>query len=306
MPLGMLVGALFCREMEWAEVVTNGWLTPMFIASMLFITFCRVDARKIRFSWLHAWLLLFQIVGSFAVYYALFWADIVVAQGAMICVLAPVAMGAVVIGGMLGANLESMAAYSLLCNMFIAFFAPFMLHTYGNGECTMMQILHRVAPMLIAPFVAGQLCRIFTPKVSGWVAKHSQISFYIWLMSLIVIIGRTTCFLIDNGENRVIQIALAIAALVICLTQFTLGRYMGRRIGDEAAGGQSLGQKNTVLAVWMSQSFLDPVSCVAPTAYIVWQNIVNSYQLYRKGREEQKKNSYGKEDRKDQRSTIAG
>ena len=50
MPLGMLIGALLCREMAWAEAVTDGWLTPMFIASMLFITFCKVDARKIRFS----------------------------------------------------------------------------------------------------------------------------------------------------------------------------------------------------------------------------------------------------------------
>ncbi len=285
MPLGMLVGALLCREMEWAEQITGGWLTPMFIASMLFITFCRVDARKIRFSWLHLWLLTFQVVGSFAAYYALAWADVVVAQGAMICVLAPVAMGAVVIGGMLGANLESMAAYSLLCNIFIAFFAPFMLSTYGNGECTMLQILQRVTPMLILPFVAGQMCRRLTPRFSGWVAAHSQISFYIWLMSLTVIIGRTTCFLIDHSENRAVQVMLAGVALVICLSQFALGRYMGRKAGDAVAGGQSLGQKNTVLAVWLSQSFLDPISCVAPTAYIVWQNIVNSYQLYLKGKE---------------------
>jgi len=54
-----------------------------------------------------------------------------------------------------------------------------------------------------------------------------------------------------------------------------------RRYGDAPAGGQSLGQKNTVLAVWMAQSFLDPISSIAPTAYIVWQNFVNSYQIYR-------------------------
>ncbi len=59
---------------------------------------------------------------------------------------------------------------------------------------------------------------------------------------------------------------------------------MGRRYGDTVAGGQSLGQKNTVLAVWMAQQFLDPVSSVAPTAYIVWQNFVNSYQIYKKDR----------------------
>ena len=95
--------------------------------------------------------------------------------------------------------------------------------------------------------------------------------------------GRTTCFILDHEEaDRTVEIMLAVVALVICLLQFALGRWIGRKYGDTVAGGQSLGQKNTVLAVWLSQAFLDPVSSVAPTAYIVWQNIVNSYQLWRK------------------------
>ena len=285
MPLGMVVGALLCRPIAWVDATLQGMLTPAFIFSMLFLTFCRVDARKIRFSWMHLWLLLFQLVGSLAIYYALAWFDVVVAQGAMICILAPVAMAAVVIGGMLGANLETMATYSLLCNIAIALFAPILLHEFGNGECTMAQILQKVSPLLIAPFVAGQMCRAFLPKVSGWVAEHSCLSFYIWLMSLTVIISRTTCFLLDNQDaDRTTTLLLAIVALVICLVQFKLGRRIGRHYGDTVAGGQSLGQKNTVLAVWLSQAFLDPISSVAPTAYIVWQNIVNSYQLWRAGR----------------------
>ena len=285
MPLGMVVGALFCRQIAWIDSAAHGMLTPTFIFTMLFFTFCRVDARRIRFSWMHLWLLLFQVAGSVGIYYALSAFDIVVAQGAMICILAPVAMAAVVIGGMLGANLETMAAYSLLCNIAIALYAPILLHAFGNGECTMAQILQKVSPLLIAPFVAGQACRFGLRKVSDWVAAHSQISFYIWLLSLIVIIGRTTCFLLDHQEvNLSTKLILALVALVICLTQFALGRYIGRRYGDTVAGGQSLGQKNTVLAVWLSQAFLDPISSVAPTAYIVWQNIVNSYQLWRAGR----------------------
>ena len=234
---------------------------------------------------MHLWLLLFQVVGSLVIYYALVQFNAVVAQGAMICVLAPVAMAAVVIGGMLGANLETMAAYSLLCNVVIALFAPVVLHAFGNGECTMGQILQKVSPLLIAPFVAGQFCRGCLPKVSRWVEAHSRLSFYIWLMSLTVIISRTTCFLLDNQDaDPAVNVTLALVALVVCLVQFVVGRRIGRRYGDTVAGGQSLGQKNTVLAVWLSQAFLDPISSVAPTAYIVWQNIVNSYQLWRAGR----------------------
>ncbi len=292
MPLGMITGALFCRQMEWLENTMQGWLTPLFIGSMLFVTFCKVDARKVRPQMMHLWLIMFQAVGCFAFYYALRPVSEVVAQGAMICVLAPIAMGAVVIGGMLGAKVETMVAYSLVCNLAVAIFAPIILSLYGNGTCSVGEILGRVAPMLIMPFVLAQLCRVFTPKVSGWVAAHSQISFYIWLMSLIVIIGRTTCFIIDHSEaDRLTELLLALVALVICAMQFIVGRTIGHKYGDASAGGQSLGQKNTVMAVWMAQSFLDPLSSVAPTAYIVWQNLVNSYQLYRFGsRKEDKTN----------------
>lgn len=292
MPLGMLTGALFCREMEWLESATQGWLTPMFIGSMLFVTFCKVDARQIRLQMMHLWLIMFQAIGCFVAYYATLPFGEVVAQGAMICVLAPIAMGAVVIGGMLGAKVETMVAYSLLCNIAVAIFAPVVLSVYGNGTCSVGEILGRVAPMLILPFILAQLCRLFTPKVSGWVAAHGQISFYIWLLSLIVIIGRTTCFIIDHSEaDRLTELLLGIVALVICATQFIVGRIIGRKYGDASAGGQSLGQKNTVMAVWMAQSFLDPLSSIAPTAYIVWQNLVNSYQLYRFGnRKEDKAN----------------
>ncbi|MBQ5785881.1 MAG: transporter, partial [Alistipes sp.] len=171
--------------------------------------------------------------------------------------------------------------YSLLCNLVVALVAPYMLHAYGNGECTIAQILQKVSPLLIAPFFAGQLCRFSLPKVAQWVGNHSQISFYVWLLSLAVIVAKTTTFLLDTDANLWIEITLAIISLLICLLQFKVGRIIGRRYGDAAAGGQSLGQKNTVLAVWMSQSFLDPIASVAPTAYIVWQNIVNSYQIYR-------------------------
>ena len=286
MPLGMVVGAMFCRPIAALETASGGMITPSLIFLMLFFTFCRVDVRSMRLQPLHLWLLTAQIVFSVAVYGILLPFSPTVAQGGMICVLTPIAMAAVVIGGMLGADIVSMTTFSLLCNMTIAVVAPFILSVVGSGDCSLAVILARVAPLLILPFAAAQGCRALIPKVSGWVAAHSQISFYLWLVSLTVIIGRTTTFILDHPEaDGAVETALAATALVIYLVQFRFGRWLGRRYGDAVAGGQSLGQKNTVLAVWMAQSFLDPISSVAPTAYIVWQNFVNSYQIYKKDRE---------------------
>ena len=50
--------------------------------------------------------------------------------------------------------------------------------------------------------------------------------------------------------------------------------------------GQALGQKNTVLAIWMAVTYLNPLSSVGPGSYVVWQNIINSWQLWKKRKNE--------------------
>lgn len=283
MPVAMVVGALLCRPLASLEAASANMLTPVLIASMLFLTFCRIELRDMRLRWIHLWMLAVQFVGAVAVYYATLpiLGDIV-AQGAMICVMAPIAMAAVVIGGMLGANVTTMVAYSLICNLVTALLAPPMLHAFGNGTCTFVEIISRVAPTLIAPFVLAQLCRCVWRRGADWFASHSFLSFYIWLFSLVLVLGRTTCFILDTDAEPMVEIELALIALVLCLLQFRLGRYMGEKAGDRVAGTQSVGQKNTILAIWMSLNFLNPVASIAPTAYIIWQNSVNSYQIYRK------------------------
>jgi BASS family bile acid:Na+ symporter len=42
-----------------------------------------------------------------------------------------------------------------------------------------------------------------------------------------------------------------------------------------------VGQKNTIFAIWLSLNFLNPIASIAPTAYIVWQNLINSWQMWK-------------------------
>ena len=282
MPLAMVVGVALCRPLDVVERVTEHTLTPVLIAAMLFITFCRVDIRQMRLSWSHLWMLLIQFVGAAIVYYAVTpLLGETVGQGAMICVMAPIAMAAVVIGGMLGGNVTMMVTYSLVCNLVTAIVAPYMLHAFGNGSCTFMEIIARVAPTLIAPFVVAQLCRWLLPKVAQWFAAHSSISFYLWLISLILVMGRTTLFILNADADPMMEVELALVALVLCFVQFKAGRFLGRYTGDVVATTQSVGQKNTIFAIWLSLNFLNPIASIAPTAYIVWQNFANSWQMWK-------------------------
>ena len=282
MPVAMVVGALLCRPLAIVEGATNYTLTPILIAAMLFVTFCKVDIRAMRLSTIHIWMLAVQFLGSIAVYHLVepLLGDII-AEGAMICVLAPIAMAAVVIGGMLGANVTTMVTYSLICNLVTALIAPYMLHAFGNGSCTFMEIIARVAPTLIAPFVVAQFCRWLLPKVAAWLAAHSSISFYLWLISLILVMGRTTIFILEADASLLVEVELALVALVLCIVQFRAGKLLGKYTGDVVGTTQSVGQKNTIFAIWLSLNFLNPIASIAPTAYIVWQNLINSWQMWK-------------------------
>jgi BASS family bile acid:Na+ symporter len=74
---------------------------------------------------------------------------------------------------------------------------------------------------------------------------------------------------------------IAVVSLICCLVQFAVGRRIGARYGEVIAAGQSLGQKNTVFAIWFAYTFLTPVTAIAGGFYSVWHNLVNTYQLQR-------------------------
>ena len=80
------------------------------------------------------------------------------------------------------------------------------------------------------------------------------------------------------------------AALLSCVLEFAIGKKTGSQFGDRMTAGQALGQKNTILAIWMAYTYLTPLSSLAPGTYVLWQNLFNSYQLWKKGRSSKSSN----------------
>ena len=98
---------------------------------------------------------------------------------------------------------------------------------------------------------------------------------------------------------------IALVSLVCCMFQFAAGRFVGgqykpRRKGSSAeadaellqrgkalrkvTAGQSLGQKNTVFAIWLGYTFMTPETAIVGGLYSIWHNVYNSWQLYRAGK----------------------
>jgi BASS family bile acid:Na+ symporter len=146
-----------------------------------------------------------------------------------------------------------------------------------------MLIMAKVFPLLLCPLICAELLRKFLPGVHKLlVTKWRNLPFYLWLVALSLAIAMTSRAIAHSNLSIGVMACIAAVSLVCCLVQFAFGRYVGARNGEIIAGGQSLGQKNTVLAIWMAYTYLDPLSSVAPGSYVLWQNIFNSYQLWKK------------------------
>jgi BASS family bile acid:Na+ symporter len=62
--------------------------------------------------------------------------------------------------------------------------------------------------------------------------------------------------------------------------QFGIGRLVGRHMGEEVNAGQALFQKYTALSIWVAYMYLNPVASIGAGCYVLWQNIINSLELY--------------------------
>jgi len=283
LPIAMITGAL---TYKWVSHLS--FLTPYFLFVMLLLTFCKISFKDIRFHPAHLWLLLIQLIVSICLYYALRPFDAVIAQGAMLCVLVPTATAAAVITGLLGGNVGFLTAYVLFCNIAVAIAAPVYFSLTGVDETfsflqSVWYICQKVFPILILPLFVAILLRYLTPKIHKALVSIPQLAFYIWVVALTIVTGNTVKFMLQQSrENFNTELGLLLVSLILCCLQFLVGRRIGRHYGDAISSGQGLGQKNTILAIWMAQTYLHPLTAIAPAGYILWQNTINAYQLYRK------------------------
>ena len=101
--------------------------------------------------------------------------------------------------------------------------------------------------------------------------------------------GNAVSFIMAEPYEKIPEmLLLAFLSLLTCCGQFLIGRKIGARYGEKISGAQGLGQKNTVLAIWMALTFLNPIASVGPAAYVAWQNTINSLQLFYKTKQSSK------------------
>lgn len=264
-------------------------LQPALIFAMLFLTFCRIDTHSLRMKRWHLWLLLIQgglFMAIGAVLIAMPHNTLrVILEGSMIMLICPTATAAAVITRKLGGNVSDITTYTILINLLAAILIPiFVPLVHPNPSLDILQsgllILGKVFPLLLFPLVTAVLVKRFLPAVSGKLATYQDLSFYLWAISLSIAIAVTTRSIVHYQHGIMTQLGLVIASLICCAFQFIAGRKIGSFYDAKITAGQALGQKNTVVAIWMGYTFFSPITAIAGGFYSIWHNVVNTVQLY--------------------------
>lgn len=267
---------------------------PWFLFLILFVTFCKVDFKEMRLQKWHFWVCLFQVlfvavVVGLILYLKIEGNDLIVAQCLLSCIIGPCAAASAVVTHKLGGNLESMTTFTLVSNFLSALMIPLVFpHIHNQSDMAFwpafFEILERVCVILIVPMGLAFLVKHYLPRLHRLIVGVRDLSFYMWGCSLSIVTGITLRNILNADASVAFLLTIVVVTFVLCVIQFAVGRYLGRFFGCAIESGQALGQKNTAFAIWIAGAHLNPLSTVGPGCYILWQNAVNSLELWEQRR----------------------
>ena len=267
-------------------------LQPLLLFAMLFLSFCKIEPHQLK---PHRWQ--FILLGIQTLMFVLFAVLVylrpegdmwrIPLEAAMLVLICPTANACAVVTGKLGGDMAGVVTYTVLINLLVAVVMPAVipfLHPIEDLPFNLAfnHILVKVFPLLILPCLCAWIVRYVFPRLHRRILRHIGLSFYLWAFCLSLAILMCTRSIVHSGAPGMMLGLLAGAALVVCIFNFGVGRLVGSAFGCTISAGQALGQKNTILVIWMAYTFMNPVSSVVGGFYSIWQNIFNSWQLSRR------------------------
>ena len=267
-------------------------LMPVVLFCLLYVTFCKIEIKEMKPK---TWHFVLQLIRTslaalmvLAIY--LFGSNYdtkLVLEGAFICFICPTAAAVAVVTEKLGGSIGSLTTYTVIANVFTMIIIPTLFPMVEKGADVSflymsMMVFRNVTTVLVVPLILALLSRRFLPKFVAQVKSVKDLGFYMWCFNLTILMGETLRNILHATVSGWILALLLIVPLLVCLIQFCIGKAVGRHYGDSISAGQALGQKNTIVGIWLTLTFLNPLAAVAPGAYVVWQNFVNGWQLWYK------------------------
>ena len=306
LPVSMGMGALiylvfaYVPQLDSAAMVMDPVMEailPMFMFLVLFVTFCKVDFHKMRPVWWHLWVSIFNllfvgIVMALILGLKLKDEKLVLMEALLMCIIAPCATAAAVVTQKLGGSLEQTTTFTFLSNFITVLLVPVCFPMIEKGAdisfmSAFWKILYQVVVLLVVPMLLAYVVKHAMHGLHKKIVSIKDLSFYLWGCSLMIVTGTTVKNILHAEASVLLLVVIALLGLLLCVIQFSVGRFIGHFFGRTQEAGQALGQKNTAFAIWLGVTYLNPLSSVGPGCYILWQNIINSIEIW----QERQKNS---------------
>jgi BASS family bile acid:Na+ symporter len=271
---------------------------PLFVFLTLWVTFCKVDFHQMRPHRWHIGVLVAQLLLVAANIGIVFLVEADVEQkllweAMLTCIIGPAASASPVVTGKLGGNISTMTTYVLISSLASALLIPLVFPMLEQAiKVSFMEafliILEKVSIVLLLPLVLGWIMQHYMKGICAKIAAMPNLSFYFWAISLSITTGITVKNIVHSTASLTLLLLIAGTTFVLCWVQFGIGRAIGHHLGEEINAGQALFQKNTALSIWVAYMYLHPVASVGAGCYVLWQNIINSLELwqYRKMKDE--------------------
>ena len=318
LPVAMSLGAVlylvfaFTPQLDEAATALGPFfaaILPLFMFLVLFVTFCKVDFCQLRPVAWHGWVVLFQVLFVGVIMAVLLMGENrgddgagmrwyedsmpgwygdakVLLEALLMCCISPCATAAAVVTQKLGGSLEQTTTYTFLSNFLTVLLAPVCFPLIEKGaDITFMaaftKILHEVFLVLVMPMLLAYVVKHYMKGLHRRIVGVRDLSYYLWACSLMIVTGTTVKNIVHAQVSLWLLTAIALLGLIVCVVQFAVGRFIGHYFNHAQEAGQALGQKNTAFAIWLSSAYLNPLSSVGPGCYILWQNIVNSVEIWK-------------------------
>lgn len=269
-------------------------ILPLFMFLILFVTFCKVDFHKMRPVGWHLWVSIFNllfvgIVMAIVLFFHFTGDKLVLMEALLMCIIAPTATAAAVVTQKLGGSLEEMTTYTFLSNFLTVMLVPVCFPLIEKSAdisfmSAFLKILYQVVTLLVVPMFLAYLVKHYWLKLHRKIVSVRDLSFYLWGCSLMIVTGTTVKNIVHAQATLLLLCTIAVLGLVLCVIQFAVGRFLGHYFNRTQEAGQALGQKNTAFAIWMAYTYLTPLASVGPGCYILWQNIINSVEIWQERR----------------------
>ena len=267
-------------------------LMPVVLFALLYVTFCKIEIKEMKPK---AWHFVLQLIRTslallMVIAICLFGKNYetkVILEGAFICFICPTAAAVAVVTEKLGGSIGSLTTYTVIANIFTMIIIPSLFPMVEKGADVSflymsMMVFRNVTTVLVVPLLLALLSRKFLPRFVDKVKSVKDLGFYMWCFNLTILMGETLRNFLHATVSGWILALLLIVPLAVCLVQFAVGKAVGRHWDASISAGQALGQKNTIVGIWLTLTFLNPLAAVAPGAYVIWQNLVNGWQLWYK------------------------